>query len=90
MATIDEQSLTAAIDCIDEQPPNASDLIEQLDQRQNAVMTDLDELNDRIEDLLNECVEANRVVLEEDLDKDEPENSVDDAPEEDADTANAA
>ena len=90
MATIDEQSLTAATDCIDEQPLNASDLIEQLDQRQNAVMTDLDELNDRIEDLLNECVEANRVVLEEDLDKHEPENSVDDAPEEDADTANAA
>ena len=53
-------------------------------------MTDLDELNDRIEDLLNECVEANRVVHEEDLDKDEPENSVDDTPEEDADTANAA
>lgn len=90
MATIDEQSLAVETDCIDEQPLNASDLIEQLDQRQNAVMTDLDELNGRIEDLLNECVEANRAVLEEDVDDGQPENSVEDAPEDEADTANAA
>ncbi|MFL2869315.1 MAG: hypothetical protein ACJZ8O_01075 [Pirellulaceae bacterium] len=90
MATIDEQSLTAETDCIEDQPLSASELIAQLDQRQDAVMTDLDALSSRIEDLLNECVESNRAGLEEDLEDGQAEALIDNPSEGDTDTANAA
>ena len=77
MATIEQQQESAEQSANDE-PINASELIEQLDQRQDAILSDLDDLNGRIEDLLNECLEANRVILDdESIESDDAEDRED-------------
>jgi hypothetical protein len=37
-----------------------SSLLEQLEQRQDEVLAQLDQLNERIEDLLNECLQTRK------------------------------
>jgi hypothetical protein len=43
--------------------PKETTLLEELDRRQNDVLTQLDELNDKVERLLHECLTARSAEL---------------------------
>ncbi len=45
-------------------PDRKSSLLDDLEQRQDEVLSQLDQLNARIEDLLNECLQTRKPELQ--------------------------
>ncbi|HPM81478.1 MAG TPA: hypothetical protein PLF81_12305 [Candidatus Anammoximicrobium sp.] len=45
-------------------PDRKSSLLDELEQRQDEVLAQLDQLNARIEDLLNECLQTRKPELQ--------------------------
>ena len=45
-------------------PDRKSSLLDELEQRQDEVLSQLDQLNARIEDLLNECLQTRKPELQ--------------------------